>query len=85
MSNEYIYPFDIGINKDVLCDLSSGVTIPVEILDTLLSLQDTGKQLTESFAKERLLSDDKSFHAPIKGNINKRILVYQKIFYNRER
>ena len=78
MENEYINPFDIAINKDILYDLRAGVAIPLEISDTLLSLQESGKQLADLFAKERLSSNDKSFHAPIKRNINNKSLSTKK-------
>ena len=62
MENDYINPFDSGIESSKLLNLSSGVSF--EDCDIHNIFRD-GQEMFAQFNKERIYSADKSFHDPI--------------------
>ena len=71
LQEEYINPFNENLDKNTLYDLSSGTPIPEDVAEKLLLLPDDGRRMAEEFLKERLLSNNVSFHERIKRNIDK--------------
>ena len=78
LRDEYLNPFEVCLDKSVLFNLSSGIPIPKNIADEILSLPVKGKGLADKFLKTRVLTNKVSFNDPIKRNINKTRLSTKK-------
>ena len=78
LTEEYLNPFSVGLDKSVLYNLSSGVPLPGKIADEILSFPDKGKTLAEEFLNKRLLSDEIPLSDPIRRNIDKKTLSTKK-------
>ena len=61
---EYINPFDQNIDSE-LRNLSSGMALPPEVTDNILSIVTSGHNQHELFHQERMIKKTKKFHAPI--------------------
>ena len=64
---EYLNPFDVGLDKNELYNLSSGVLLRKDVED-LLNIWDNGKVQVDEFSEKRIFSTDKTFHQPIERN-----------------
>ena len=63
---DYINPFGLEIETDALINVSSGVPLPNDIADELLSISKVGANRYEQFKNERLVEPQaKGFHEPI--------------------
>ena len=63
---DYINPFGLEIETDTLINVSSGVPLPNDIADELLSISKVGADRYEQFKNERLVEPQaKGFHEPI--------------------
>ena len=78
LTEEYLNLFDVGLDKSVLHNLSSGVPLPGKIADEILSFPDKGITLAEEFLNKRLLSDEITLSDPIRRNIDKKTLLAKK-------
>lgn len=66
LCENYINPFSIDIEKNHLINLSSGVPLPDDVADRLLSVYTIGMDKYREFKNERLIKPPtKSFHEPI--------------------
>ena len=61
---EYINPFDQNLDSE-LRNVSSGVALPPEDTDNILSIVTSGHNQYELFHQERMIKNPKMFHAPI--------------------
>ena len=68
LTEEYLDPFDIGIELTELVNLSSGIPLPDDIAVDILSIPTKGEQLANDFKDQRLKSTRKEFHTPITRN-----------------
>ena len=68
LKEEYIDPFRINVEKERLINISSGVPLPSESEEYLLKSEERGREQHSNFVKERILTDEVSFHSPIKRN-----------------
>ena len=71
LTDDYINPFGINIEKDSLVSLSSGMAVSEDISEYLLSLPDFGKEQSSNFIKSRIQQKEIPFHDPIKRNHTK--------------
>ena len=67
LENEYLNPFSISIDPELLVNLSSGCS-KEEDVDELLNIWTNGKALSDEFSAQRILSKKKPFHDPIPRN-----------------
>ena len=67
LENEYLNPFGILLDPDLLFNLSYGCS-KEENTDDLLNIWNEGKSIAEKFAAQRIFSDEKPFHDPISRN-----------------
>ena len=68
LKNEYINPFEVGLDQSKLYNLSSGLPLPNEIADAIIDIPHKGVQLAEEFRERRLVSKTTLFHSPVKRN-----------------
>ena len=66
LTSEYINPFDPGLDKDKLYNLSSGTPVCSELAREILDVLPNGKKAHQRFIDDRLESTDAKFHDPIK-------------------
>ena len=64
---EYLNPFDVGLGKNELYNLSSGIPLRKDVED-LLNIWDNGKVQANEFSEKRIFSKDTQFHQPVKRN-----------------
>ena len=76
--DDYINPFDIKLDKNILYNLSSSAPIPNTIADKLVSLPSEGISMAKDFMQNRLYSRTVLFHEHIKRNIKKSDLQTKK-------
>eukprot|EP00794_Sanderia_malayensis_P002284 gene2284-2627_t len=62
----YINPFDPGLDKDKLYNLSSGIPVNFELPNETLNVLPNGKRAHCQFVNSRLESTNIKFHEPIK-------------------
>ena len=74
LTEEYINPFNINIDKGVFFNISSGEPIPDEISETILQLPSKGKEMYDRFVDERLDKKTVPLHASIKQSIAKSLV-----------
>ena len=67
LENEYLNPFSILLDPDLLFNLSSGCS-KEENTDDLLNIWNKGKSIAEKFSAQRIFSDEKPMHDPISRN-----------------
>ena len=68
LTEDYINPFQADVEKDKIVCLSSGVPVSQEIADSLLSLENNGKNQYKDFVNKRILTKEIAIHNPIKRN-----------------
>ena len=83
--DDYINPFDIKLDKNILYNLSSGAPIPNTIADKLVSLPSEGISMANDFMQNRLDSRTVLFHEHIKRNIKKSDLQTKKTSYSKQK
>ena len=66
LKEEYINPFDVGLDKDRLWNLSSGIPAPFPVAESVVQLRQLGKEACEDFAEYRIEKGEVDFHSPIK-------------------
>ena len=64
---EYLNPFDVGLDKNELYNLSSGIPLRKEVED-LLNIWDNGKVRADEFSEKQIFYKDTPFHQPIERN-----------------
>ena len=91
-SEEYVNPFGLDVDKDVLINVSYGVPLSASICEQVLSIPTTGKEKYKEFKTKRLVNPKSTnFHAPITrnkiqlfGEAKKRILISRDKVTNRD-
>ena len=58
ITNEYINPFGLDIDKNHLYNLSSGIAIEDSLATEIINLNTTGKELARKFKQERMLVEN---------------------------
>ena len=71
LTEEYLDPFSIDLNKDTLVNLSSGVALPQNIADELLAIPEKGMELAKEFVADRLSTTAVLFHHKVPRKVNK--------------
>eukprot|EP00794_Sanderia_malayensis_P001662 gene1662-1851_t len=66
LTSEYINPFDPGLDKDKLYNLSCGTPVNFELANEILNVLPNGKTAHCQFVNSRLESTNIKFHEPIK-------------------
>merc|ERR1712142_221424 len=66
LSQEHINPFGADLDTSLLYNLSSGVSVDKSLIDSILKIKETGKELLETFADEVLVNRKTNFHQSIK-------------------
>ena len=66
VKEEYINPFDAGLDKDRLWNLSSGIPAPFPVAESVVQLRQLGKEAYEEFEEYRIKKGEVDFHSPIK-------------------
>ena len=67
LTEDYINPFELT-EEQRLVNISSGVPLLLEAEEFLLKSEKRRKEQYSKFVMERILSDEVSFHSPIKRN-----------------
>ena len=62
---------EVGIDKDVLVCISSGLQVSDEVAENILELPEMGRKQHAEFVESRLQKNAVSFHNTIKTNVNK--------------
>lgn len=67
LTEDYINPFKVDVDKQRLVWLSSGVLVPDEVFESPLFIEEMGAKQHEEFLEKQIQSSP-SFHLPIKKN-----------------
>ena len=79
LREEYVNPLDINLDKTALFNLSSGVAVPDEIAEVLLSLPKKGAEIFKEFNEKSLITGEISFNDPIKKQSDKKLVKNKTI------
>lgn len=67
LSNEYLNPFDVTIDKDCLYNLSSGEPVSLDLATSILEIP-VGSRLSATFTQDRIRTKNVAFHRQISRN-----------------